>query len=88
MTIMMMVKSIKNSVVDRAIEIAGEGSVSEFARRLSRYTGFEVSRQAVNNWKRRGFFSRNVVVAVHSLTNLPITELVQTSTPRIKRAPR
>lgn len=70
-----MVKKTKN-VVDRAIEIGGEGNASEFARRLSKYCGFEVSRQAVNNWRRRGAFSRNVVIGVHSMTNLPMTDLV------------
>lgn len=64
------------SVVDKAIDIGGEGNASEFARRLGKFTGFEISRQRVNNWRKRGGFSRDVVMAVHALTNIPISELI------------
>jgi hypothetical protein len=65
------------NVVTRAIDVAAEGSLSEFARKLSRYAGFEVSRQRVSNWKRRGNFSRDVVLHVHALTNIPLSELIE-----------
>jgi hypothetical protein len=67
----------KPNIVEQGIQIGGGGSLTRFGARLTLYTGFPVSRQAVNNWRKRGAFSRRVVKAVHALTNLPIEDLLE-----------
>lgn len=63
----------RKSVVDRAIEMFD--SPSEFARRLSKQAGKHVSRQAVNNWKQRGEFSKDIIKHVHQLTRIAYNDL-------------
>lgn len=69
-------KQRQKTVVDRAIDTVADGSMSEFARKLTKQCGFEITRQRVFNWKRRGCFSRDVVVPVHELSGINMTELV------------
>jgi len=69
-------KARPKTVVDRAIEKVADGNASDFARRLSKQCGFAISRQRVHNRVRRGCFSRDVVVAVHELSGINMTDLV------------
>lgn len=64
------------NVVDRAVCEHGNDSISEFARRLTEASGVPVSKQTVANWRRRGQFSREMIVAVHRMTRIPMAELV------------
>jgi hypothetical protein len=68
--------ALYKNVVDRAICEYGNDSISEFARRLSDVAGVTISKQTVANWRRRGQFSREMIVAVHRLTRIPMAELV------------
>lgn len=62
------------NVVERAVAHC-DGSPSELARRLSEYSGEEVTRQRVNGWRLRGVFPREMMVHVERLTGIPIEEL-------------
>jgi hypothetical protein len=67
------------NLIDRAIEEFGDGSPSEFAKKLSRYAGREISKQTVVNWRRRGRISRELISAVHKLTGISFEVLLEAS---------
>lgn len=69
-------KNLYKNIVDRAIVEFGDDSITAFARRISEVAGYEVSKQTVANWRRRGQFSRDIILPVHKLTRIPITELI------------
>jgi len=56
--------------------IEGHGTVAQFARDLSRITGEEVSWARVNAWKLRNNIPKAMVLHVHKLTGIPLTELL------------
>lgn len=62
------------NVVERAIAHVG-GKPTELARRLSEVAGVEITRQRIHGCRLRGVFSRDMIVAVHELTGIPIDEL-------------
>lgn len=68
--------SKKPSVVDRALEYV-DGSQSELARRLSKISGEDISRQHVFGWVTRGTFPRRMLIHVEALCGISLEELVQ-----------
>jgi hypothetical protein len=64
------------NIVEFVISKYFEDCAAEFARRLSDVAGKEVTRQAVQGWRNRGKFSREIIPAVHKLTGLPVYDLI------------
>lgn len=64
------------NVVEEAIA-KFEGSPSSLASQLSKFVGREVTRQRVHGWRLRGVFPRDMMVAVHHLTGIPLERLIE-----------
>jgi hypothetical protein len=58
--------------------IEKHGSAAQFARDLSRLAKQEVTWAQVNNWKIRDAVSKDMILHVHRLTGVPLTELLRT----------
>lgn len=56
-------------IVERVIAYFG-GSPGEAARRIG------VSKQSMNNWRKRGRVPRAYIKRVHDLTRIPLTDLI------------
>lgn len=66
----------KDSVVDQAIAKVG-GKPIILCNMLSALSGKEISRQALNGWRTRKAFPRNMVVHVHKITGIPLVDLIK-----------
>lgn len=73
------------NVVEFVISKFFKDCASEFGRRLQEVAKKEISRQAIQGWRNRGFFSRDIVPHVHSLTGVPIIDLI--TKPKINPIP-
>jgi hypothetical protein len=56
--------------------IANHGTVAQFARDLSRIAGVEISWARVNGWKVRNNIPKSMLLHVHNLTGVPLSELL------------
>jgi hypothetical protein len=64
-----------DSVVERAITHCG-GKPNDLIFRIFSATGEKPTRQALNRWRNRCAFSREMLMPVHKITRIPMAELI------------
>ena len=77
-------KPVKRSLLSRprkrisvANVIRTRGTVAQFARDLSKVSGQEITWARVNAWKIRDAIPKQMVLHVHRLTGIELTELLR-----------
>lgn len=69
------------NIVDRAVDACG-GSMTILAERLERVSGMKCTKQKIWNWRERGQIPADWALHVHSVTRIPLKELLTRTRPR------
>ncbi|PPC85927.1 MAG: hypothetical protein CTY37_07130 [Methylotenera sp.] len=69
----------KDSVVERAIDIAGGSQELMFKMDSAKGDGKKIKRQTFQGWRIRHAFPQKWIEIVHKITRIPMTDLVRAS---------